>query len=133
LGDYAFFMDANFNFDLVQLVQSFLPLTADNTSVTADSGSITADDSGGEGGGGAGTFFQFAPNLSRLYPAGGLVWPVLFGKFSMDKQSGTTSWHAGVKVTLAELVSRHQPIIGNAPAPGHGIGAMAIGSTDIVG
>lgn len=71
--------------------------------------------------------------VSRLYLAGALVWPLLFGKFAMQKQNANSSWHGDVKITVDELEARGQVAVGNVPAPGGpGIGGWKVGSTLIV-
>ena len=151
-GDYAFFADLAGNYDVVQLIAIsrgiIVPPTADQTTktadetadtadesvvqgetadltgVTADSADVTADATYGDV-----ESFTFAPNLAHAYPAGALVWPMMFGKFTMQKQSGVTAWHADVRLTIDELAARHQAAIGTVPGGGVGIGAWSVGST----
>jgi hypothetical protein len=81
----------------------------------------------------AGTALTLAGAPARNYPAGAQLWPLLVGKYTADTQSAETSWHESVKVTIAELVPRHQPTIGTAPTPsGSGIGTWKIGSTFVI-
>lgn len=110
VGDYAFFQAANPD--------------AQNSYLYFDCLVVTVVD---------GAEITFAGGTNNIYPAGSPVWPVLFGKFSMEKQTAITSWHGTVKITIQELTARDQQPVGNVPAPaGPGIGGWAIGSTFVV-
>lgn len=109
-GDYAFF-------------QSAIPSVA-SSYLLYDAIEVTAVNR---------TTLTLAGNVSRNYPAGALMWPIISGKFRMEKENAETSWHGDVKVTITELAARDQAAVGDAPgAPGPGIGSWAIGSTLIV-
>lgn len=128
---------------VAQVTKVTAAATADTTTTTADSTIISADESGAISLSLSGpitadnsilTADSSMEDASQGFPNGMMVWPLLFGKFSMAKQSADDSWRGGVKVTLTELAARHQATLGQAPAgPGTGIGAMVIGSTFIVG
>lgn len=124
VGDWVFLMDAFRNYDLLQVTEIQHPApTADSDLVTADSAGFTADEEGIP-------TLMFSVNVSRTYPAGSLIWPMLFGKFSSDKETAGTSWHGDVKVTVTELKARHQLVIGTPPhGEGVGIGSWAVSST----
>jgi hypothetical protein len=70
---------------------------------------------------------------AHTYPEGLVVWPLVFGKFSMDRQDAITNEVGEVHITIGELVSRKQGTLGDAPAPGEGIGSMIVNDTFEVG
>ena len=71
--------------------------------------------------------------LAYNWPSGQLVWPVIFGAFTADKEEALTGWHANWKITITELVSGRRAQIGVTPAHVPGVGEQQIGSTNIVG
>lgn len=97
-GDYLFFADADWNYEVGQI-----------EAVTGA------------------TLTLVAP-LSRLYPAGRLVWPVLFGKLAAEELAALTAGRGEVKLTLQELVSPASLPIGALPPAGEGIGTMIVGT-----
>jgi hypothetical protein len=71
-----------------------------------------------------------AGNLTNKWIAGNLVWPVIFGAFTSDKESALTTHHGNVKLTIAELTSSRSVQLGNAAALPPGVGAQRIGATN---
>ena len=63
---------------------------------------------------------------------GHLVYPLIFGKFSAEKQSALDGALAEQTLTVAELVSSRAVAIGSLPMIPPGIGAALLGSTFIV-
>jgi hypothetical protein len=62
--------------------------------------------------------------------AGGLGWPVLFGKFAAGDVTAASPTFGPVQVTVTEIVSGRTAQVGAVvPDAGAGIGAMAMGST----
>jgi hypothetical protein len=82
----------------------------------------------------AGLTLTLGGPVTRGYPAGAQVWPLLFGSFKMDDQeTAETSWHGEVKVSIQELTARGQEPVGNVPAaPGPGVGGWRVGTTFVV-
>jgi hypothetical protein len=82
----------------------------------------------------AGNVLTLAGNLVNAWAAGSMVWPVLFGMFSTDKkQNQLTTWHAGLKITVQQLVAERNAQLGSTPATVPGVGAQVIGSTNTIG
>ena|SRR5579859_5437410 len=58
------------------------------------------------------------------------VRPLLFGKFSSEKQTVISPWYTPVKITVTELTSSRSAQIGITPAQAPGVGAQVIGRTN---
>jgi hypothetical protein len=81
----------------------------------------------------AGADLTLGTAASNSYPAGSLLWPLLFGKFAVEKATADDSWRVTVKISLSELTARRQAVVGNPPGmPGVGVGSWAVGSTFVV-
>ncbi len=82
----------------------------------------------------AGAVLTLGAAVSQTFPAGSMVWPILFGKLTAKDMEAVTDWHSSTSLTLQELISRDTvPIGGAVNTSGAGIGWMRIGTTNIVG
>ena len=80
-----------------------------------------------------GSVLQFGAGvLTYAWPTG-TVRPLLFGKFSTDKQSPASDWHTSIRITINQLVAERNAQLGNLVAPPPGIGQQRIGHTNRVG
>ena len=71
-----------------------------------------------------------APTFNWL--AGVLVWPVIFGAFTADKEAALNGAVAHWKVTITELVSGRSAQIGVTPILPPGVGKQKIGKTNSI-
>ena len=82
----------------------------------------------------AGTTLDFGlETLDFPWPSGSIVRPLLFGKFSADKENALTDWHGGWTVTIEQLVAERTTQLGTTPAHVPGVGEAAVGTTLTVG
>jgi len=81
----------------------------------------------------AGLVLTLAGNLTNSWGAQSNVWPLLFGKFSSDKQ-GAMSAHLGIwPVTIEQEASARNAQVGVVVAPsGTGIGVDQVGVSNVV-
>lgn len=80
-----------------------------------------------------GGVLTLADELQYPWPAGTLVRPVIFGKFSTDKAQVITSWHESSSITIAQRVAERSVQLGAViPPVGNGIGVWNVGSTFLV-
>jgi hypothetical protein len=77
----------------------------------------------------AGNVLTLATNLNFNWPAQSLCWPVIFGAFTVDKETALDGWHGTLKITIAELTSARAIQIGVTPAAVPGIGQVQITGT----
>ena len=81
----------------------------------------------------AGGVLTLATNLNYNWPAQALCWPVIFGKFTADKEAAINGALGEQKITIAELTSGRSVQIGVTPAQPPGVGQQVIGSTNVIG
>ncbi len=72
--------------------------------------------------------------VARTFGAGGLCWPIIFGKFSFKEVVAKTGHIGSIKMTISELVSpKVQQLGAVTPPAGTGISVWTIGSTFTIG
>ena len=79
----------------------------------------------------AGTTLNIQP-LTLNWAAGKKVWPLLFGRFSCNRQQALTNWHGGWPITIEQLVAERTAQLGNTPAPVPGVGDQVVEQTNTV-
>jgi hypothetical protein len=66
------------------------------------------------------------------WPLGAMVWPLFFGKFSIDDLTELSSWHQVAPITLTQTEAERNASVGVVAGPEAGIGGWKIGTTLIV-
>lgn len=70
--------------------------------------------------------------VSQTFPAGSLVWPIFFGKFTGEDFKAAHGRRAGFQIKIAEMTSPQSQTVGDAIVVNPGIGTAIIGSTFVV-
>lgn len=78
-----------------------------------------------------GNVLNLATNLVNAW-SGAIVRPLLFGKFSSDKQTPLSNWYTPVHITINQLVAERNAQLGVTPAAGPGVDQQGINDSNTV-
>ena len=80
----------------------------------------------------AGVNVTLATALSRMYYAGTLCWPLVFGKFDCDGLEALVSDSGSASASLRQMTSNRAATVGTAGTPINGIGGWIINGNFVI-